>query len=211
MHNSVLPLLICVNAVRQGAFKGPRTVHVAVLPAMTGVSRFGEHGAPWQYSKVWDLHLLASYVMVASSCVAQFGCTFLLHGLSRRRVSGIQSCSVATSHSCCRSNPPCLGATLPHMLLRTGCNGPTRMTIMCVVWFRYDLLHVQEGFAGLKFSRSLQALSADLRQGLMPVGIRQRPQVFVHALQNGGQRKLHIPHALANSKAMQWLKSLLGR
>lgn len=29
------------------------TVHVGVLPAMTGVSRFGELGPPWQYSKVW--------------------------------------------------------------------------------------------------------------------------------------------------------------
>lgn len=27
-------------------------VHIGVYPAMTGVSRFGEHGEPWKYSKV---------------------------------------------------------------------------------------------------------------------------------------------------------------
>ena len=34
------------------------TVHISVLPAMTGVSRFGEAGAPWVYSK--DESLLGS-------------------------------------------------------------------------------------------------------------------------------------------------------
>lgn len=33
------------------------TVHIDVLPAMTGVTRFGEHGAPWVYSKQENLSL----------------------------------------------------------------------------------------------------------------------------------------------------------
>ena len=30
----------------------PSKVHIDILPAMTGVSSFGELGPPWQYSKV---------------------------------------------------------------------------------------------------------------------------------------------------------------
>lgn len=32
--------------------QGPFYMHIDVLPAMTGVSRFGEYGPPWHYSKV---------------------------------------------------------------------------------------------------------------------------------------------------------------
>ena len=33
------------------------SVHIDVLPAMTGATRFMEHGAPWVYSKVRALAL----------------------------------------------------------------------------------------------------------------------------------------------------------
>ena len=36
----------------QGAFDPTPMVHVGVLPAQTGVSRFQARGPPWRYSKV---------------------------------------------------------------------------------------------------------------------------------------------------------------
>lgn len=36
---------------QEGPQEGPFYLHIDVLSAMTGVSRFGEYGLPWHYSK----------------------------------------------------------------------------------------------------------------------------------------------------------------
>lgn len=43
-----MPALACTEQEQVA----PVRVHIDVLPAMTGVSRLGELGLPWQYSKV---------------------------------------------------------------------------------------------------------------------------------------------------------------
>ncbi len=59
LHSLVTPELVGLKPSGGGQYQnnladthGNLTVHVGVLPAMTGVSRFGELGSPWQYSKV---------------------------------------------------------------------------------------------------------------------------------------------------------------
>jgi alpha-1,6-mannosyltransferase len=59
LHSLVTPELVGLKPSDGGQYqnsladtRGNLTVHVGVLPAMTGVSRFGELGSRWQYSKV---------------------------------------------------------------------------------------------------------------------------------------------------------------
>ena len=58
-----------------GALKdGSYSVHVDVLPAMTGVSRFGEHAPPWHYSKASFGPLSACFVYLLYFCVGLHAC-----------------------------------------------------------------------------------------------------------------------------------------
>jgi hypothetical protein len=54
--------------------KGPFTVHIGVLAAMTGVTRFGELGHPWSYSKA-RLPPFFSFVKPALCAAALAGAT----------------------------------------------------------------------------------------------------------------------------------------
>ena len=64
------------------------TVHIDVLPAMTGISRFGEAGAPWVYSKEEGLSEAAlkgagfDYLLTDKSKVAGYEVMEAVNGFS---------------------------------------------------------------------------------------------------------------------------------
>lgn len=69
--------------------EAPRTVHIDVLPAMTGVSRFCEREPPWSYSKkeglsVKDLNTQNfMYLLSAHPTVDGFSCLMSVDGFSK--------------------------------------------------------------------------------------------------------------------------------
>jgi len=64
--------MVCMAGV-----SAAKHVHIDVLPAMTGVSRFGEAGAPWTYSKVSPNSLLSSKIaFLAEGGGGGFACTY---------------------------------------------------------------------------------------------------------------------------------------
>ncbi|KAJ7551424.1 hypothetical protein O6H91_06G015000 [Diphasiastrum complanatum] len=66
----------------------PRIVHIDVLPAMTGISRFCEKGPPWSYSKEEGISLVTltlrnfTYLLNAHSDVPTFKCLLSVGGFS---------------------------------------------------------------------------------------------------------------------------------
>eukprot|EP00250_Pteridium_aquilinum_P006876 c16702_g1_i1 orf=639-1490(+) len=81
--------LAILHEMDNSVAEAPRTVHIDVLPAMTGVSRFCERGSPWSYSKeeglsVKDLHMQNfTYLLSAQPNVDGFDCLMSVEGFSK--------------------------------------------------------------------------------------------------------------------------------
>lgn len=78
-----------LHAMDNSLSGAPRIVHIDVLPAMTGVSRFCEKGPPWRYSKeeslsVEDLSMRNfTYLLSAQPDLHGFSCLMSVEGFSK--------------------------------------------------------------------------------------------------------------------------------
>ncbi|KAK9813092.1 hypothetical protein WJX72_008886 [[Myrmecia] bisecta] len=86
-------------------WQGPKTVHIGVLAAMTGVSRFGTQGEPWHYSKEEgrsQQELLArnfTYLISAQPAIPGFQTIEAVEGLHRVRISKAPQAILRSLHN----------------------------------------------------------------------------------------------------------------
>eukprot|EP00887_Chlorella_sp_A99_P007688 scaffold20.g7688.t1 len=117
-----LHALAAGEAAAAAAAGRPLAVHIAVLPAQTGVSRFGEAGAPWTYSKqegLTDAQLATwgfDYLLSDRQEIAGFSLVEAVPGFQRFALAGA-SLADALRGPLLRGRPPLRVVTAPRVYI----------------------------------------------------------------------------------------------